>query len=123
MISPVDAEPSSASLVAQVEAFFSPQGPLAKARNFEYRPQQQAMAVAVARALVGEENLIVEAGTGVGKSWPTSCPRSSLPRRGAKSGRLHPHHQPAGTARGKGSAHVDPGAAGGLPVHHAERPG
>jgi len=41
---------------------------LARAKNFEFRPQQQAMAVAVARALHRGEHLAVEAGTGVGKS-------------------------------------------------------
>jgi ATP-dependent DNA helicase DinG len=55
-------------LAAQVERIFSPQGILSKARNFEYRPQQQTMAVAVARALERGEHLVVEAGTGVGKS-------------------------------------------------------
>jgi ATP-dependent DNA helicase DinG len=47
---------------------FSPRGRLSKSRNFEYRPQQQQMAVAVAQALQNQEHLIVEAGTGVGKS-------------------------------------------------------
>ena len=41
---------------------------LSKAQNFEYRPQQQQMAVAVAQALENKEHLVVEAGTGVGKS-------------------------------------------------------
>jgi ATP-dependent DNA helicase DinG len=57
-----------AERVAQVESIFSPNGLLARARNFEYRPQQQAMAVAVAQALDRGEHLAVEAGTGVGKS-------------------------------------------------------
>src|SRR5204862_3410462 len=35
---------------------------------FEFRPQQQEMAIAVARALENREHLAVEAGTGVGKS-------------------------------------------------------
>ncbi|MGE3313119.1 MAG: ATP-dependent DNA helicase, partial [Limisphaerales bacterium] len=56
------------NLEDQVAEFFSPTGPLAKARNFEFRPQQQEMAVAVARALEQGEHLAVEAGTGVGKS-------------------------------------------------------
>src|SRR5437868_15005491 len=55
-------------LVAEVESIFSPSGILSRARNFEYRPQQQQMAVAVARALQNKDHLIVEAGTGVGKS-------------------------------------------------------
>lgn len=59
---------ASHELVAQVEAIFSPQGILSKSPNFEYRPQQQAMATAVARALKEQKHLLVEAGTGVGKS-------------------------------------------------------
>ena len=55
-------------LIAQVQEIFSPSGILSKSRNFEFRPQQQQMAVAVARALSSGENLVVEAGTGVGKS-------------------------------------------------------
>src|SRR5207247_11271918 len=51
-----------------VEEIFSPSGILSKARNFEYRPQQQQMAVAVAKALEASSHLVVEAGTGVGKS-------------------------------------------------------
>ena len=59
---------SDSELVGIVEKFFSTEGPLAAAKNFEFRPQQQAMAVAVARSLEDEGNLVVEAGTGVGKS-------------------------------------------------------
>ncbi len=47
---------------------FSPEGPLAGARNYEFRPQQQQMAGAVAMALEEARPLLVEAGTGVGKS-------------------------------------------------------
>lgn len=54
--------------VERVRAIFAPDGLLAKARNFEYRPQQQEMAAAVARTLEEERHLVVEAGTGVGKS-------------------------------------------------------
>src|ERR1043166_8186337 len=55
-------------LVEEVRSLFSQDGALAKAKNFEYRPEQQLMAVAVARALEEERHLVVEAGTGVGKS-------------------------------------------------------
>src|SRR6266568_6753117 len=54
--------------VERVHAFFSENGPLSKARNFEFRPQQQKMAARVAQALEEERHLVVEAGTGVGKS-------------------------------------------------------
>lgn len=54
--------------IEDVRALFSESGLLAKAKNFEYRAEQQQMAVAVARALQEERHLVVEAGTGVGKS-------------------------------------------------------
>ena len=54
--------------VERVRAIFAPDGLLAKARNFEYRPQQQEMAAAIAQTLEEERHLVVEAGTGVGKS-------------------------------------------------------
>src|SRR3989440_5917492 len=54
--------------VERVRTIFSENGLLSKAQNFEFRPQQQEMAVAVARALEEDRHLVVEAGTGVGKS-------------------------------------------------------
>lgn len=68
MISVVESQPAGPDLVSQVEEIFSDTGILSKASNFEYRPQQQQMAVAVAHALQNQEHLAVEAGTGVGKS-------------------------------------------------------
>ena len=70
MISVIESQPagSGIDLVKQVWEIFSPSGLLSRAKNFEYRPQQQQMAVAVARALKAKEHLVVEAGTGVGKS-------------------------------------------------------
>jgi ATP-dependent DNA helicase DinG len=54
--------------VERIRSFFSENGPLSKAKNFEFRPQQQEMAARVAQALEEEQHLVVEAGTGVGKS-------------------------------------------------------
>src|SRR6202167_3035501 len=68
MISVVENLPVGLDLVSQVEQIFSPTGILSKSKNFEFRPQQQEMALAVARALQNQEHLAVEAGTGVGKS-------------------------------------------------------
>jgi Rad3-related DNA helicase/REP element-mobilizing transposase RayT len=68
MISVVENQPIGGDLIPQVEEFFSPTGLLSKASNFEFRPQQQEMGIAVARALQNHEHLAVEAGTGVGKS-------------------------------------------------------
>jgi len=76
MISEIElqANGSGSDLVAVVEKLFSPQGTLSKSSNFEYRPQQQRMAVAVAEALEKREHLVVEAGTGVGKSLAYLAP-------------------------------------------------
>src|SRR5260370_5746303 len=54
--------------VEGVRTIFSENGLISKAQSFEFRPQQQEMAVAVARALEEDRHLVVEAGTGVGKS-------------------------------------------------------
>lgn len=59
---------SDDSLVEEVKHFFSASGPLSRASVFEFRKPQQDMAVKSAEALVDGRNLIVEAGTGVGKS-------------------------------------------------------
>lgn len=69
MISINEAEPADSNLVAEVDSIFSSDGLLSLSRNFEYRRQQQQMAVAVARALSNQDHLLVEAGTGVGKSF------------------------------------------------------
>lgn len=60
--------------VERIRAFFSENGPLSKATNFEFRPQQQEMAAAVARALEEDRHLVIEAGTGVGKSLAYLAP-------------------------------------------------
>jgi ATP-dependent DNA helicase DinG len=52
-----------------MEEFFGPSGRLAAALpGFEPRPEQAALAVAVADSLEAEEHLLAEAGTGTGKS-------------------------------------------------------
>ena len=55
-------------LTEQTEIDFSETGLLSHARGFEYRPEQQQMAIAVAETLEAEGALLAEAGTGVGKS-------------------------------------------------------
>src|SRR4030088_1243264 len=51
-----------------IQQMFGQEGLLSGAKNFEYRPEQQQMATEVARALEATHHLVVEAGTGVGKS-------------------------------------------------------
>ncbi len=67
MILPGDAA-GGFSLAAEMREAFSAEGLLAGSADFEYRPEQQEMAEAVGRALESEGALVVEAGTGVGKS-------------------------------------------------------
>lgn len=70
MISTLEHQPAGGQidLISFVREMFGPSGVLSRSANFEYRPQQQQMAVAVAEALRAQEDLLVEAGTGVGKS-------------------------------------------------------
>lgn len=51
-----------------VDKIFSPKGWLTKTLHLEHRPQQESMAKAISQALDEGSNLLVEAGTGVGKS-------------------------------------------------------
>jgi ATP-dependent DNA helicase DinG len=58
-----------------VESVLGPQGLVAqKLGSFESRPEQLAMAEAVADAIAGRHHLMVEAGTGVGKSFAYLVP-------------------------------------------------
>src|SRR5512137_1926982 len=70
MISTIESQPAASGhdLVQQVSQIFSAKGIISRSKNFEFRPQQQEMAIAVAQALANGEHLAVEAGTGVGKS-------------------------------------------------------
>ncbi len=74
MISLAEDASAPADLIRQVSDTFSATGIFSQAKNFEFRPQQQEMAVAVAKALVEGDHLLVEAGTGVGKSFAYLVP-------------------------------------------------
>ncbi|MDG2207785.1 MAG: helicase C-terminal domain-containing protein [Pirellulales bacterium] len=53
-----------------VDDILGPAGRIAaRLKNYEERPEQQEMAAAVAKAIEQQKHLIVEAGTGVGKSF------------------------------------------------------
>lgn len=58
--------------------FFGETGALSELADFEFRSEQQAMAVAVSHALEESHPLIVEAGTGVGKSLAYLAPAVEL---------------------------------------------
>lgn len=74
-----EAEQPPLDLQSACQEFFAPGGILAQSTGVngapcEERPQQLAMAQAVARALTGGSNLCVEAPTGVGKSFAYLVP-------------------------------------------------
>lgn len=55
--------------IQDIEGFFRPGGELSRRHpSYEFRPQQAKMAGAVREAVAGRDILLVEAGTGVGKS-------------------------------------------------------
>lgn len=61
--------------MANVAEILGPGGRVAdRLRNYEHRPQQMEMAVAVAKAFAEKRHLMVEAGTGVGKSFAYLVP-------------------------------------------------
>ena len=69
---------SADELAESMRSFFGSDGALSASRDFEYRPQQQEMAVAVSTALCQSAPLVVEAGTGVGKSLAYLAPAVSF---------------------------------------------
>jgi len=74
-----------------VREAFSPSGILAKSRDFEYRPQQQELAVAVAEALLHSRPLVAEAGTGVGKSLAYLLPAARFALETGRKGVISTH--------------------------------
>lgn len=65
-------------LVSAMEHMFSTSGTLSSSPDFEYRPEQQQMAMAVAEALEDCHVLCAEAGTGVGKSLAYLIPAAKF---------------------------------------------
>jgi ATP-dependent DNA helicase DinG len=68
MIASLEGQPLPDSFVEEIGLAFSHGGALARSKDFEFRAEQQQLAVAVAEALAGKHCLVAEAGTGVGKS-------------------------------------------------------
>jgi ATP-dependent DNA helicase DinG len=74
-----------------VREAFSRHGVLAKSRDFEYRPQQQELAVAVAEAFLHSHPLVAEAGTGVGKSLAYLLPAARFALETGRKGVISTH--------------------------------
>ncbi|MBK1881185.1 ATP-dependent DNA helicase [Luteolibacter pohnpeiensis] len=90
MISITEGQPVPGLNEAVREAFSS-KGVLAKSRDFEYRPQQQELAVAVAEALASGSPLVAEAGTGVGKSLAYLLPAARFALETGRKGVISTH--------------------------------
>jgi ATP-dependent DNA helicase DinG len=75
----------------EVAAIFGPKGSLAAIRGFEWRPEQQRMAAGVAAALAGRSHLVVEAGTGVGKSLAYLLPAVLYAKRTGRKALVSTH--------------------------------
>src|SRR5436190_15920686 len=72
-----------------VTSILAPGGAIARAlSNYEPRPQQLAMAEAVAEAIAAPHHLMVEAGTGVGKSFAYLVPAIQAAIAGGKEHRV-----------------------------------
>ncbi len=68
MISLNEGTSSTSGFTREITDIFAPGGLLSHGNNYEYRPEQQQMAVEVAQNLENGSHLVIEAGTGVGKS-------------------------------------------------------
>ena len=68
MISLAPEGPAGTDPAGRMKSIFAPGGLLSEANNYEFRPQQLLMAQRVAETLAGGGHLVVEAGTGTGKS-------------------------------------------------------
>jgi len=77
--------------VRDIEKIFSRDGLLSNVNNFEFRAEQQEMAIAVAEALIERTHLAVEAGTGVGKSLAYLIPAILFAKRFEKRAILSTH--------------------------------
>ena len=109
--------------VERIHTIFSENGPLSKAKNFEFRPQQQEMAARVAQALEEDRHLVVEAGTGVGKSLAYLAPAILFRARAAQKGdRFDAHDQSSGTTALQGHSDFEKSAAGRVRSGADERP-
>lgn len=86
-----DSAVASGNLAREMEWFFGPSGPLSRLPDYEYRPQQQQMAVRVAGALEKSQPLVVEAETGVGKSLAYLVPSAFLATRQKRKAIISTH--------------------------------
>jgi ATP-dependent DNA helicase DinG len=83
--------PPQGEFAREIAEIFGPKGSLSAISGFEWRPEQQRMAASVAEALEGRTHLVVEAGTGVGKSLAYLLPSVLHARRTGRKALISTH--------------------------------
>ncbi len=82
----------------EIENIFAADGSLSSLEGFEYRKPQQDMAIRVAQSLENNSHLIIEAPTGVGKSFAyLGSFNHFFSQRKTESSDFYMHNQPSGT--------------------------
>lgn len=79
------------SPVDKIESVFSPHSTLSLSHEYEYRPQQRAMATFVAGAIEDSRHLLIEAPTGVGKSLAYLLPAALIAIRDERKAVISTH--------------------------------
>jgi len=78
-------------MVEEVRRIFSAKGPLSGSKDFEYRKEQEDLAVAVAESFLTGHPLVAEAGTGVGKSLAYLVPAAKFALQTGRKGVISTH--------------------------------
>lgn len=79
------------ALAERVREIFSAKGPLSASKDFEYRREQELLAVAVAESFTSACPLVAEAGTGVGKSLAYLVPAAKFALETGRKGVISTH--------------------------------
>lgn len=80
-----------AGLAERVRGVFSAKGALSASKDFEYRREQELLAVAVAESFTEGRPLVAEAGTGVGKSLAYLVPAAKFALETGRKGVISTH--------------------------------
>lgn len=88
---PIASHSPHGEFAREITTLFGPHGSLSSIKGFEWRPEQQRMAAAVAATLEGRSHLVVEAGTGVGKSLAYLLPAVLHARRTGRKALISTH--------------------------------
>jgi ATP-dependent DNA helicase DinG len=84
-------ESGGSGLAERVKEIFSATGPLSASKDFEYRREQEDLAVAVAESFLTGCALVAEAGTGVGKSLAYLVPAAKFALETGRKGVISTH--------------------------------